>query len=214
MIRLKHPANEILRGMRLFLFHELFHISQQMAVPLSDGISQFPEVIAAVDRDADLFALIAECEYTSIHFASNVKDYPSFLTSLMEISINSIWSFLSTSSSNRIERRRFERILSSFALLNLITKSSENLTDYLRLFITSAIVNVKGPRQYLRNDRVIFDLNFPADDIFIAVYHNYELQWFSSNHNTTGSDLVKYLKLKEFEKFKETINRIFSTMKY
>ncbi|EMO70020.1 hypothetical protein LEP1GSC130_2780 [Leptospira santarosai str. 200403458] len=213
LIRLKHPTNEILRGMRLFLFHELFHISQQMPVALSDGISQFPEIIAAVDRDADLFALIAEYEYSSIHFASNVKSYRTFLTSLMEISINSIWSFLSASSYNRIERRRFERIISAFALLNLITKSSENITEYLRLFITSAIVNIKGPYQSLRNNRVVFDLTFPSDDIFIAVYHNYELQWFSGNHNTTGFDLVKYLKLKEFEKFKETINRIFATMK-
>lgn len=213
LIRLELPTNERLRGMRLFLFHELFHISQQLAVPLSDGISQFPEIIAAVDRDADLFAMIVEWEYSSIYLASNLIDYRSFFVSLVEISIKSIWSFLSASSSHRIERRRFERILSAFVLLNLITKSSEHIADYLRLFITSVIVNIKGPYQSLRNGRVIFDLTFPSDNIFIAVYHNYELEWFSDNHNTTCRDLIKYLKLKEFKKFKETINRIFATMK-
>ncbi|WP_232420892.1 SAVED domain-containing protein [Leptospira interrogans serovar Szwajizak] len=172
LIRLVLPTNEIIRGMRLFLFHELFHISQQLAVPLSDGISQFPEIIAAVDRDADLFAMIAEWEYSSIYLASNIIDDRSFFVSLVEISINSIWSFLSASSSRRIERRRFERILSAFVFLNLITKSSEHIADYLRLFITSVIVNIKGPHQSLRNGRVIFDLTFPSDNIFIAVYHN------------------------------------------
>jgi hypothetical protein len=142
--------DELLRVIRLFLFHEYVHDSQTVTAYTVGEIGKFANCLEYIDYVADSYALIHEFDLS--HRQSKSDKEIERLATLIELLIKSFWAF-ETPGNTRWEVRRLRRYLNWY-WRHVQIKEAASLQRCFQLLARSPKVELSGLKQIAQGRRV------------------------------------------------------------
>jgi hypothetical protein len=142
--------DELLRVIRLFLFHEYVHDSQTVTAYTVGEIGKFANCLEYIDYVADSYALIHEFDLS--HRQSKPDKEIERLATLIEVLIKSFWAF-ETLGNTRWEVRRLRRYLNWY-WRHVQIKEAASLQRCFQLIARSPKIELSGLKQIAQGRRV------------------------------------------------------------
>lgn len=150
--------NSQLRGLRLLVFHEGVHYrGHKLTSHTVNDIGRFPKILEEVDYQADVWAMVHEYKFSSIHERDITKDEVSFFKQLILTATEMMWAFEERSSSlSEMQVRRVNRYLIWYwQYVRLSDENCDNLSKVISILADKPVIELRGPSLKASGPRVL-----------------------------------------------------------
>ena len=173
MNRLERGKGNIMRALRLFVFHEALHVHQNLTNFTAINIGRFPRILEEADYIADVWAMIHEYTYSLLHHNKEAQQAKSFFKELVDVATKTMWSF-DDLDPNREEMqvRRVNRYLIWYwNYVRIDDRECKTLQDVVDILSNKPLVEIRGLDIRAQSQRTIFRLTgFKTDELEMAYF--------------------------------------------
>lgn len=204
-VRKRLKDNErIFRALRLFIFHESIHIFQKLTNYTAENIGRFPRVLEEADYIADVWAMIHEYYYSTIHAAQQANNIKDFFKSMIDIALNTMLAFDDLDPNyEEMQVRRVNRYLIWYwNYLQIEDRGCETLSDIVKILANKPIIEIRGLDIRAQAQRTIFKLtNYKIADLELAyIDPNGRIMRASNAGGLNIEDIIKGFKERNGDK--------------
>lgn len=188
--------DEILKAVRLFLFHEAVHYKKHKLTEVTSvNIGSFPKVLETADYQADVYAIMNEYAY-AVKMNGPISDVKQFFLDTIRIATETMWSFDDAGVDlEQIQIRRLNRYMIWYWIYARIEKDGKSLDDIISIFEEKPVIELNGLKTKEENNRFFFELEKRKEQpLELAIFFNNELIRDGSASNMAIEGLVTGIK--------------------
>lgn len=171
MNRLNRDKAQILRALRMFIFHEALHIHQGLTNYTALNIGRFPRVLEEADYIADVWAMIHEYSYSKLHYSQDAKNEKEFFKGIIDIASKTMWAFDDLDANNEeMQIRRVNRYLIWYwNYLQIEDRNCKNLENITAILANKPLLEIRGLDIRAQAQRTIYRLaGFKIEELEIG----------------------------------------------
>lgn len=171
MNRLNRDKAQILRALRMFIFHETLHINQGLTNYTALNIGRFPRVLEEADYIADVWAMIHEYSYSKLHYSQDAKNEKEFFKGIIDIASKTMWAFDDLDANNEeMQIRRVNRYLIWYwNYLQIEDRNCKNLENIIAILANKPLLEIRGLDIRAQAQRTIYRLTgFKIEELEIG----------------------------------------------
>ncbi len=193
--RLNNPE-DILKAVRLFLFHESVHYKKHKLTDLTSvNIGSFPKVLETADYQADVYAIMNEYGY---HFKMKgpIQDPKKFFMDTIKVATETMWSFDDAGVKlEEIQIRRLNRYMIWYWIYAKIESEGNSIDEIISIFEEKPVIELNGLKTKEENNRFFFELEKRKDQpLELAMFHKNHLVRDGSASNMMLEGFVEGIK--------------------
>ncbi len=182
---------QLKQAIRLFLFHEALHYKRHnLNDSTANNIGSFPKVLEMADYQSDVYALLNEYGYSSMH--GSVADDQEFFLDTIITATETMWSFDDMGRElTEIQIRRLNRYMIWYWQYALIEREGNNLDAIIQILSAKPIIELNGLPIKEENNRIFFKLDYQPDQLLeLGVFHENKIKREGAATNLQIRNLV------------------------
>jgi len=164
--RIGKDEGKVIRALRMFMFHEAFHIHQNLTNRTARAIGRFPRILEEADYAADVWTFLHEYSFSKMYYSKETEDHKSFFKGLFQLAMETMWSFVELApNNNEIQIRAVNRFLTWYWVYNLVDdRKCQSIQNIVIRLAIKPIIEIKGLDIKAQAQRTIYKLNNPRLD--------------------------------------------------
>ncbi len=193
--RLSNPE-DILKAVRLFLFHEAVHYKKHKLTDLTAvNIGSFPKVLETADYQADVYAIMNEYGY-HLKMKGEIENPKQFFMDTIKVATETMWSFDDTGIDlEEIQIRRLNRYMIWYWIYARIENDGNSMDEIISIFEEKPVIELNGLKTKEENNRFFFELEKRKDQpLELAIFYKNQLIRNGSASNMLLEGLVNGIK--------------------
>lgn len=193
--RLSNPE-DILKAVRLFLFHEAVHYKKHRLTDLTSvNIGSFPKVLETADYQADVYAIMNEYGY-HLKMKGEIQNPKQFFMDTIKVATETMWSFDDAGIPlEEIQIRRLNRYMIWYWIYARIESEGNSIDEIVSIFEEKPVIEFNGLKTKEENNRFFFELEKRKDQpLELAVFYKNQLIRDGSATNMLLEGLVNGVK--------------------
>lgn len=189
-------TEDILKAVRLFLFHEAVHYKKHKLTDLTSvNIGSFPKVLETADYQADVYAIMNEYGY-HLKMKGEIQNPKQFFMDTIKVATETMWSFDDAGIElEEIQIRRLNRYMIWYWIYARIENEGNSIDEIISLFEEKPVIELNGLKTKEENNRFFFELekrkNQPLE---LAIFYKNQLIRDGSASNLPLEGLVTGIK--------------------
>ncbi len=199
--RLSNPE-DILKAVRLFLFHEAVHYKKHKLTDLTSvNIGSFPKVLETADYQADVYAIMNEYGY-HLKMKGEIQNPKQFFMDTIKVATETMWSFDDAGLALEvIQIRRLNRYMIWYWIYARIESDGNSIDEIISIFEEKPVIELNGLKTKEENNRFFFELEKRKDQpLELAIFYKNHLVRDGSASNLPIEGLVNGIKEMKGEK--------------
>ncbi len=187
---------DILKAVRLFLFHEALHYKKHKLTDLTSvNIGSFPKVLETADYQADVYAIMNEYGY-HLKMEGEIHDPRQFFMDTIKVATETMWSFDDAGIDlEEIQIRRLNRYMIWYWIYARIENEGNSLDEIISIFEEKPVIELNGLKTKEENNRFFFELEKRKDQpLELAIFYKNQLIRDGSASNMQLEGLVNGIK--------------------
>jgi hypothetical protein len=206
--------DELRKLVRLFLYHEYVHDFHSLTKYNATDVGRFPNCLERIDYAADLYALLHELDFASIHNRTSVDSEDKvreFLVATIDLMTRSMWAFDSLGDFNRPQIRRVRRYLNWYWRQVQVSRSPD-LATALRVLAKPPTIELAGCRLQIagRRELMLLDKLDPTTELSIGlVTENERLLRITDSMSTNIGALLQAFRSRDHTAIKVFFEGVF-----
>jgi hypothetical protein len=188
--------DDILKAVRLFLFHEAVHYKKHNLTDLTSvNIGSFPKVLETADYQADVYAIMNEYGY-HLKMKGEIQDPKQFFMDTIRVATETMWSFDDTGIDlEQIQIRRLNRYMIWYWIYARIEKDGNTMDEIISIFEEKPVIELNGLKTKEESNRFFFELEKRKDQpLELAIFYKNQLIRDGSASNMPLDSLVNGMK--------------------
>lgn len=193
--RLSNPE-DILKAVRLFLFHEAVHYKKHRLTDLTSvNIGSFPKVLETADYQADVYAIMNEYGYY-LKMKGEIQNPKQFFKDTIKVATETMWSFDDAGVAlEEIQIRRLNRYMIWYWIYARIENEGNSIDEITSIFEEKPVIEFNGLKTKEENNRFFFELEKRKDQpLELAIFYKNQLIRDGSASNMRLEGLVNGIK--------------------
>lgn len=185
-------TEDILKAVRLFLFHEAVHYKKHKLTDLTSvNIGSFPKVLETADYQADVYAIMNEYGY-HLKMKGEIQNPKQFFMDTIKVATETMWSFDDSGSNlEQIQIRRLNRYMIWYWIYARIESNGNSIDEIISILEEKPVIELNGLKTKEENNRFFFELDKRRDQpLELAVFYNNQLIRDGSASNMMIEGLV------------------------
>lgn len=190
--RIGKEEEKVIRALRMFTFHEAFHVNQNLTNHTAEGIGRFPRMLEEADYVADVWTFLHEYAFSIQYYNQETRESKEFFKILFSLAIETMWSFAQLATDEtEMQIRAVNRFLIWYWAFNLIDDfKCKTVEDIVNRLAIKPILEIKGLEIKARGPRTVFKLaNYHLADLEIG--YNSPDQKIYRHSNAAGLNIGK-----------------------
>ena len=188
--------DDILKAVRLFLFHEAVHYKKHKLTNLTSvNIGSFPKVLETADYQADVYAIMNEYGY-QLKMKGEIQNTKQFFMDTIRVATETMWSFDDVGLPlEEIQIRRLNRYMIWYWIYSRVEQEGNTLDEIVSIFEEKPVIELNGLKTKEENNRFFFELERRKDQpLELAIFYKNQLIRDGSASNLPLEGLVKGIK--------------------
>ncbi len=205
-------SEDILKAVRLFLFHEAVHYKKHRLTDLTSvNIGSFPKVLETADYQADVFAVMNEYGY-HLKMKGEIQNPKQFFMDTIKVATETMWSFDDAGVAlEEIQIRRLNRYMIWYWIYARIENEGNCIDEIISIFEEKPVIELNGLKTKEENNRFFFELEKRKDQpLELAIFYKNQLIRDGSASNLPLEGLVSGIKEMKGEKVLDVMRSFLS----
>ena len=183
---------DILKAVRLFLFHEAVHYKKHKLTDLTSvNIGSFPKVLETADYQADVYGIMNEYGF-HLKMIGEIQNQKEFFLDAIKVATETMWSFDDNGTPlEQIQIRRLNRYMIWYWLYARIESNGNSLDEIISIFEEKPVIELNGLKTKEENNRFFFELEKRKDQpLELGIFYKNQLIRDGSASNMSIEALV------------------------
>lgn len=205
-------TEDILKAVRLFLFHEAVHYKKHRLTDLTSvNIGSFPKVLETADYQADVYAIMNEYGY-HLKMKGGIQNPKQFFMNTIKVATETMWSFDDAGIPlEEIQIRRLNRYMIWYWIYARIESEGNSIDEIVSIFEEKPVIEFNGLKTKEENNRFFFELEKRKDQpLELAIFYKNQLIRDGSASNLPLEGLVAGIKEMKGEKVLDVMRSFLS----
>jgi hypothetical protein len=189
-------TEDILKAVRLFLFHEAVHYKKHKLTDLTSvNIGSFPKVLETADYQADVYAIMNEYAY-HLEMKGKIQNQKQFFMDTIKVATETMWSFDDAGIElEEIQIRRLNRYMIWYWIYARIENEGNSIDEIISILEEKPVIELNGLKTKEENNRFFFELEKRKDQpLELAIFYKNQLIRDGSATNMPLESLINGIK--------------------